>query len=361
MICIQNMFKISLVILLILMLSTMISFGQDSALKYYQVGLRLYEQGCNAEGFEPDICNKAIENMEKAIEVNPQLAGAYAYLGRAYWNQSFVSGKSDQKNARDKALVMIRKSLSIESENIEAMEFLSNITDDEKERESLLKKIIRINPKYSEAHRRLAFILVSQGKFDEAVNEYNLYLEASPITAVTYIGKPVYFGQLLTQAGRAKEAVDIYMNLLDRMRELSRFEKCQVFKSLDIGPYSKYSDFTERIMKSRPFCSQTDHRDKAVQLQKEEKTDEAIRELELQIKENPYFEESYFLLEDIYKSKGQMDKALFAIKRYYEFEKDVTEKCKKYNNSNINLYKQHDKQFVENLRKECGQAKKTTR
>jgi len=350
------------VILVILLSSIQPSMAQNKKMvaEYYKEASRIFQESCTSENYDQKLCDQAINKLEKIIADDPKRTDAYLVLAKAYWNKSFLDIKSqqDQKMLQEKAATLVRKAVNIDPNNAEAAYELTFYTQDPDEQIMLLRKAIKINPKHSRAHGDLARVLMKKGKVDEAIKEYRIHLQVNPYRGTQDVNNHILFARLLSQSGRLNESIEIYENVLDLTKEESRFERCQYFKSLDLETYSAFKEFTAKIQKLRQYCTKLEHRDRAIQLEHQGKIDEAIKELQLQIKENPYYENSYFILEDIYKSTGQMDKALDSVKKYFEIEKDPVERCKQYRRLNLNVYKQIDKQFVDKLKSDCENEKK---
>jgi tetratricopeptide (TPR) repeat protein len=329
--------------------------NEKKAAEYYDEASKLFRESCVSDDYDITLCNAAINKLEAVIKLDPKKTEAYLILAKAYWNKSFLDSKStqDQDALQEKAAALVRKALDIDPNNAEAAYELTFYIKNPDEQIMLLRKTIEINSKHPEAHGDLARILMKQGNVDDAIKEFRIHLQVSPHPGAQDVNNYILFARSLSQSGRLKESVQIYEKILDLTKEESRFERCQYFKSLNVEHYSAFKDFAAKVKKLRPYCTKLGHRDRAVQMERQGKIDEVIQELQLQIKENPYYEDSYFLLEDIYKNQGQMNKALDALKMYFEVEKDPVERCKNYRRLNLNIYTQIDKQFVEKLKSDC--------
>src|SRR5437867_2997838 len=122
---------------------------EKTGAEYYEAGFLLFQQSCLSEDFEPGLCNKAVEELVKAI---------------------------------------------------------------------------KLNPKHAMARRDLAQVLMSQGKVDEAFKEYMRYLQLGSYRSRQDGFDHMLFAKSLAQAGRLKEAVEIYEKVLALAHDESRFE-----------------------------------------------------------------------------------------------------------------------------------------
>lgn len=108
---------------------------------------------------------------ERAVELAPQLAEAQVALGlaRTYWDWDWAGA------------------------------------------EQSFRRAIELNPQYSEAHRRYAVLLATQGRFDEAIGISKRALELDPFSPGLghVLGRVYYF------AGRNAEAIAQYQRTLE--------------------------------------------------------------------------------------------------------------------------------------------------
>ncbi|MFQ5853256.1 MAG: tetratricopeptide repeat protein [Candidatus Binatia bacterium] len=349
------------------LLSTLLSIhpaiplDEMNAAQYYKKGLQQFQQGCLPEDFSQDLCSSAIDKLKKAIELDPTQIDAYLALAQAYWNKSFLDFKSEQEQMalQEKAVTLYREIVAIDPNNIDAHYELTVRTTDANEKIGLLKRIIELNPRHSAAHRDLALILISRGKVDEAFKEYLTHLQVSPYRGRQDGFNHIYFARLVEKAGRRDMALEIYREILRVTADESRFERCYLFvRKVDLNRYAPFKDFVEEVQRLMPYCTKLEHRDRAVRLQREGKIDKAIEELKLQLRVNPYYPETYFLLEDIYIGRKEPDKALKVVKKYFEIEKDLVVRCKVYRRLRKQEYKRLDEQFIEQLKRECEGAKR---
>ena len=160
-----------------------------SLIKNYTENLeayRLYLQGRNywAKRDEADLI-KSIEYYEKAIEIDPNYALAYAGLGDAY-NVLGNNGFWPAEKAFPKGKAAALKALKIDDKLAEAHTSLAVVLEDYdwdfagSEKES--KLAIELNPGYATAHNLYAFHLSILGRHEDAIRESKIARNLDPLS-----------------------------------------------------------------------------------------------------------------------------------------------------------------------------------
>jgi len=130
-----------------------------------------------------------------------------------------------------------------------------------------LEKAQSINPDLSEVHFNKAFVLVNQGKLQDALQEYSKYILANPNDAMGYLARAELF-LMLEQHNSAKEnflayinnsgdlfddemaKAEVYLKIGDTTSSLKSLEKC-----LQLDP-SNYKLF---VMRGLIYSNQEDY------------------------------------------------------------------------------------------------------
>jgi serine/threonine protein kinase/tetratricopeptide (TPR) repeat protein len=176
---------------------------------------RLYLQGRNYwnKRDRADLI-KSIEYFEKAIEIDPNYALAYAGLGDAYYilgNNGFWLAEKAFPKAKAAAL----KALEIDDKLAEAHATLASIISDydwdfvtaEKE----FKLAIELNPAYATAHQYYAYHLSNFGRGEEAMREIKTSRDLDPLSPriSANVGLFLYYerryGQAIEELNKALE------------------------------------------------------------------------------------------------------------------------------------------------------------
>lgn len=167
---------------------------------------RLYIQGTVlGKRTNPDV-RKAIEYFEKAVQLDPNFALAYAELASAH---SFALNSGGRKATEGyiKAKAAIEKALAIDDNLAEAHSYLgvikTNYEWDFAGAELEHQRAVELNPNSAAAHRMYAGLLVILGRFDESFAEMKTAIDLEPASA----GNHHVYGWLLFQARRYDEAI----------------------------------------------------------------------------------------------------------------------------------------------------------
>jgi tetratricopeptide (TPR) repeat protein len=146
--------------------------------------------------------DKAIESGLKALMYDPTLSEAYAALGLAYFS----------KNSTEEAVTSTRKAIELDPNNFVAYWILGRIyhtTDRDRDAIALYEKAIELNPDFHTAYGDLRMIyerLGDKDKYNQILNTlldlFPRYLSQHPDDARSHI----YYATDLAQVGRNEEA-----------------------------------------------------------------------------------------------------------------------------------------------------------
>jgi DNA-binding winged helix-turn-helix (wHTH) protein/TolB-like protein/Tfp pilus assembly protein PilF len=179
----------------------------DLAVKHYttnEEAYRLYLSGAFlADKRNRKDAEKAIENYERAIALDPNYALAYAGLANAQTALSFV-GESEQY---PKAKAAIDRALAIDDNLAEAHSYFGEMKTtyewDFAGAEAQYKRAIALNPNSSAAHRMYALHLGWMGRFDESIAEIKTAIDLEPASVLNFY----IYGRTLYLARRYDEAI----------------------------------------------------------------------------------------------------------------------------------------------------------
>jgi len=176
---------------------------------------RLYLQGLNSwnKRGEANLI-KSVEYFEKAIEIDPNYALAYAGVADAF----YILGNNTiwpAEKAYPKAKAAALKALEIDDKLAEAHNSLAAIMEDydwdfvgaEKE----FKVAIELAPGYATAHHWYAFLLIALGHHEEAIREIKIARDLDPLSPrisenvglVLYLARQ--YGQAIEELNKALE------------------------------------------------------------------------------------------------------------------------------------------------------------
>jgi tetratricopeptide (TPR) repeat protein len=153
---------------------------------------------------------QSIELLEKAIALDPNFASAYNALGECYQLLA-VNGGLDQADAMAKAKAAQIKALSIDNASAESHKVMGDIYAEDwnwKGSENEYRQCSTMGEGL--CHFDLAEMLMTIGRFDEALAEVKKYQEIDPIEP----GGKWLQGYVLNSARRFDESIPIFHDLI---------------------------------------------------------------------------------------------------------------------------------------------------
>ncbi len=161
----------------------------------YQLYLkgRFYWNKRTQEGF-----TKAVEHFQRAIEIDPGYAVAYADLGAVYKQFAYYGIVSPQKSYLMSA-EPAKKALQLDDSLAEAHTVMATLKEehdrDWSAAENEYKRGIELNPNYATAHHWYALFLLRMGRLDESRAEVERALQLDPGSLIISktAGDPDYF------------------------------------------------------------------------------------------------------------------------------------------------------------------------
>lgn len=160
---------------------------------------------------------KAVESFQQAIKQDQSYAPAYAGLGDSYNLIAYYGyGESPRKETYEQARVAAMKALEIDKALAEAYTTLGMISvfndDDYSSGEKMYKRAIELNPNYGAVHVRYAWLLMSQGNLEKALQEIKWGQEVDPVSpfANAALGQMYYYQRNFDEAIRfSGKALDL--------------------------------------------------------------------------------------------------------------------------------------------------------
>ena len=131
---------------------------------------------------------ESVTLVQKAVDLDPDFAQAYAGLGDAYRHQVPYGGLPGSE-MYPKAERAILKALELDDQSGEAWASLGGLKaqmGEQSASEDALRHAIELNPNYSAAYNWLGLALGSQGKLEEALEVFRNGLEVDPLSTVLH-------------------------------------------------------------------------------------------------------------------------------------------------------------------------------
>ncbi len=149
---------------------------------------------------------KGIDYFQRAIDLDPNYALAFAGLADAYAFLGSSTGGLPPKETYPKAKAAALKALEIDKALCEAhtsLGFSKLLYDwDLAGARRAFKRAIRLNPAYAPAHDGYSFYLRAAGRYEEAVRESKLVLKLDPLSLFAHVslGWACYFAHRYSKA-----------------------------------------------------------------------------------------------------------------------------------------------------------------
>ncbi len=150
--------------------------------------------------------NKAVEQFQKAIDLDPNYALAYVGLADCYLMMEEYSGTPSSETL-PKSRIALEQALKLNPQLPEAHASLGLALDSGWEwdaAEKQYQQAIALNPKYAASHHWYAIHLYAMRRFGEALSQIKEALELDPLSGI--IGQELATAYTLT--GDAKSAID---------------------------------------------------------------------------------------------------------------------------------------------------------
>ncbi len=133
---------------------------------------RWFEEGLDLEkgGAAPE---RVVEAYLRAIELDPNTAGAHVNLGTVYFNAG----------QWDKAEQCYRRAVEVDPDYALAHFNLGNLADERNDKANALfhyRTALKINPGYSDAHYNIALLYQTSGEVMSAIRHWKAYLKLDP-------------------------------------------------------------------------------------------------------------------------------------------------------------------------------------
>lgn len=193
----------------------------------------------NNQGRDQDF-RKAVEFYQKAIEIDPRSALAYAGLAHCFLLMGTGEyGIKAPAEIMPKAKEAALKALSIDDSNAEAHLSLAMVKFrfdwDWKNAEKEFKRAIELNHGYSVAHYWYSVYLVVGGRFDESFVEAKTARQLSPLSPIMHFG----LGLLLYASGQNEEAIE---QLRDTVAMDAKFPLSHLVLGLTYGRKGRFDE-----------------------------------------------------------------------------------------------------------------------
>ena len=154
----------------------------------------------------------AITHFDRATQLDPEFAPAWAGLGMTYGLMPFYTAAIPFEVAGQKAREAAERAVSIDPELPEAHAAVGQSYGFGAERAAAFRRAIALDPKYAEAHQWLGETLSQMGFHAEAVEEGRIAVELDSMSRAANLD----YARNLNRAGRNEEAAAYFKKLIER-------------------------------------------------------------------------------------------------------------------------------------------------
>jgi tetratricopeptide (TPR) repeat protein len=300
-----------------------IQLNPEYADAYYNLGNALYRQGQ---------LEQAIENYQKAIQLNPEYADAYYNLGIALSDHGQLA----------QAIENYQKAIQLDPGKVLAYNNLGNALCKQGQLKRAIQnyqKAIQLNPEYALAYYNLGIALSDHGQLAQAIENYQKAIQLNPEYADAYYN----LGNALYRQGQLDQAIENYQKaiqlnpkyalaynnlgnaLSDHGQLAQAIENYQKAIQLDPGEVLAYNNLGNALCKQGQLKRAIQNYQKAIQLNPEDadayynlgyalsgqgQLKRAIQNYQKAIQLNPEDADAYYNLGYALSGQGQLERAI---------------------------------------------------
>jgi len=212
------------------------------AYDFYLKGRDYYSQGDKTN------IDFAMRMFEKALEIDPDFALAYAGLGDGYVTK-YMAYFDKSLAWLDEAERTCKRALHLDSSLPEAHRALGRVYQFRKkysEAEREFQKAVQLKPDYTDAHRSLAWLFLEQGILDKTIKAGQKALEIKPLDKETYL----LLGLAYQDQKEEEKALEMFDKAIDIAPDYFRayYQKGQIYQRrgdyrIAMQNYQKASEF----------------------------------------------------------------------------------------------------------------------
>jgi len=154
-----------------------------------------------------ELNEQARQMFEKAVELDPQYAGAYAWLGVTYWLDWFYQWNPDRAQSLERAFEMAQKAVALDDSLPGSHWVLGQVYVWKKQHAQAIvegERTIALDPNFADGYIGLGSILVFAGRPEEAIGLIEKAMRLNPRYPPVYLHD---LGWAYRVAGRYEEAL----------------------------------------------------------------------------------------------------------------------------------------------------------
>ena len=188
----------------------------QSAGHHFQQGRQLIESNCaDCMGSTKEALKKGVAEVSRAVEMGyGDKVAAYKLLADAYNTLAVVysePGSQEEKAYSDARQDMYLRLLELDPQNAQfKYEYAITLNDNAKQI-AALQDVLKLDPKYADAHFAIGMLLTRTGQVDEGIVELKKAVQLADVERSKMFGKRLI--DILNGLGRDEEAKQIFEEL----------------------------------------------------------------------------------------------------------------------------------------------------
>ncbi len=242
--------------------------------------------------------DKAIEEFQRALELNPSFTGALINLGTARM----------QKGETDKAIQHFHEALKRDPKSIETENLIGNAymkKKDYQQAEKHLMRALAIEPDFPDALNSLGILYENMGRLEEAINQYKKVIEIDRYYAEGYNN----IGNIWKKRGKADQAIQWYEKAIDADPFFIGSYNNIALIHQEKGDFEKATQFIEEALDKAPTNAFVMNNLGSLYFSQGD-LEAAIEMWKKAIEISPSYESPYNNLGAAYGKKGMLDKEM---------------------------------------------------
>jgi adenylate cyclase len=191
---------------------------------------------------------------ERAIDLDPEFAAAYAFLGLTHFHE-WAFGWSQDPQSLEQAFELAQRAIALDDSLPEAHAILGEVYLWKKRHEQAiaeLEKTIALNPNDADGIARLGNILNWTGRPEEAIGLVKKAMRLNPVYPVWYLWN---LGHAYFLTGRCEEAIETLNRVLDRNPGFLPAHGILTVSYVELGRHEEARAQAAEIMKLSPQTS----------------------------------------------------------------------------------------------------------